>query len=109
MISLSEKNFEKYSRQLIMDRIGESGQKKIMNSSICIIGCGGLGTTTAQYLAMTGIGKMLLIDFDKVEISNLNRQLSYLEKDIGKNKAEVLKKIFKKSIQSLMLVSLKKK
>ena len=96
MISLSEKNFEKYSRQLIMDRIGESGQKKIMNSSICIIGCGGLGTTTAQYLAMTGIGKMLLIDFDKVEISNLNRQLSYLEKDIGENKAEVLKRNIQK-------------
>ena len=83
--------------------------KKIMNSSICIIGCGGLGTTTAQYLAMTGIGRIHLIDFDKVEISNLNRQLSYLEKDIGKNKAEILKRIFKKSIQSLMLVSLKKK
>ena len=71
--------------------------KKVMNSSICIIGCGGLGTTTAQYLAMTGIGQMLLIDFDKVEISNLNRQLSYLEKDIGKNKAEVLKKKYSKN------------
>ena len=63
-----------------------------MNSSICIIGCGGLGTTTAQYLAMTGITKMVLIDFDKIEMSNLNRQLSFLEKDIGRNKAEVLKK-----------------
>ena len=71
-------------------------KKKIMNSSICIIGCGGLGTTTAQYLAMTGIGKMLLIDFDKVEMSNLNRQLSFLEEDIGLNKAFVLKKNIKK-------------
>ena len=67
-----------------------------MNSSICIIGCGGLGTTTAQYLAMTGIGKMLLIDFDKVEMSNLNRQLSFLEEDIGLNKASYFKKILKK-------------
>ena len=96
MINISEKNFEKYSRQIMMEKIGISGQKKIMKSSICIIGCGGLGTTTAQYLAMTGIGKMLLIDFDKVEISNLNRQLSYLEKDIGKNKAEVLKRNIQK-------------
>ena len=79
-----------------MDKIGISGQKKIMNSSVCIIGCGGLGTTTAQYLAMTGIGKMLLIDFDKVEMSNLNRQLSFLEEDIGLNKAFVLKKNIKK-------------
>ena len=92
MINISEKNFEKYSRQIMMDKIGVSGQKKIMKSSICIIGCGGLGTTTAQYLAMTGVGKILLIDFDNIELSNLNRQISFLETDIGKNKAEILKK-----------------
>ena len=91
MKDLSKKNFEKYSRQLIMEKVGIKGQKKIMNSSICIIGCGGLGTTTANYLAMTGVQKMLLVDFDIIEISNLSRQLSFLEKDIGKSKAEVLK------------------
>ena len=84
--NISEKNFEKYSRQIMMEKIGVSGQKKIMKSSICIIGCGGLGTTTAQYLAMTGVGKILLIDFDNIELSNLNRQISFLEADIGKNK-----------------------
>ena len=63
IINISEKNFEKYSRQIMMEKIGVNGQKKIMKSSICIIGCGGLGTTTAQYLAMTGVGKILLIDF----------------------------------------------
>ena len=68
MINISEKNFEKYSRQIMMDKIGVSGQKKIMKSSICIIGCGGLGTTTAQYLAMTGVGKILLIDFDNISL-----------------------------------------
>ena len=109
MINLDKKNLEKYSRQLIMDKIGISGQKKIMNSSVCIIGCGGLGTTTAQYLAMTGIGKMLLIDFDKVEMSNLNRQLSFLEEDIGLNKAFVLKKILKKLILIQMSILLIKK
>ena len=69
MINISEKNFEKYSRQIMMEKIGVNGQKKIMKSSICIIGCGGLGTTTAQYLAMTGVGKILLIDFDNIWIS----------------------------------------
>ena len=96
MIDIGKKNFEKYSRQIMMRRIGINGQKKIMKSSICIIGCGGLGTTTAQYLAMTGVGKMILIDFDNIELSNLNRQISFLETDIGKNKAEILKKIFLK-------------
>ena len=80
-----------------------------MNSSICIIGCGGLGTTTAQYLAMTGIGRIHLIDFDKVEMSNLNRQLSFLEQDIGKNKAEVLKKNIEKINPDSVVTILKKK
>ena len=109
MINLDKKNFEKYSRQLIMNKIGISGQKKIMNASICIIGCGGLGTSVAQYLAMTGVGKMVLIDFDKIEMSNLNRQLSFLEKDIGKNKAEVLKKNVEKINPELDVVIFKKK
>ena len=86
MKNLNTKDFEKYSRQLIMDKIGIKGQK-IMNSSICIIGCGGLGTTTAQYLAMTGIGRIHLIDFDKVEMSNLNRQLSFLEQRYWKKQS----------------------
>ena len=109
MKNLNAKDFEKYSRQLIMDKIGIKGQKKIMNSSICIIGCGGLGTTTAQYLAMTGIGRIHLIDFDKVEMSNLNRQLSFLEQDIGKNKAEVLKKNIEKINPDSVVTILKKK
>lgn len=109
MINISEKNFEKYSRQIMMDKIGVSGQKKIMKSSICIIGCGGLGTTTAQYLAMTGVGKILLIDFDNIELSNLNRQISFLETDIGKNKAEILKKNILKINAELDVNIIKKK
>ncbi len=96
MVNLDQKSLEKYSRQIIMDKIGLEGQKKIMKTSVCIIGCGGLGTTAAQYLAMTGITKMLLIDFDKIEMSNLNIQLSFFEKDIGMNKAEILKENIKK-------------
>ena len=101
MVNLDQKSLEKYSRQIIMDKIGLEGQKKIMKTSVCIIGCGGLGTTAAQYLAMTGITKMLLIDFDKIEMSNLNRQLSFFEKDIGMNKAEILKKYKKKLTQKV--------
>ena len=109
IINISEKNFEKYSRQIMMEKIGVNGQKKIMKSSICIIGCGGLGTTTAQYLAMTGVGKILLIDFDNIELSNLNRQISFLEADIGKNKAEILKKNILKINAELDVSIIKKK
>ncbi len=106
---LDQKNLEKYSRQLIIEQVGLKGQKKLFNTSICIIGCGGLGTSVSQYLAMAGIGKFHLIDFDKIELSNLNRQVMYLESDIGNNKAEVLKtNIQKINPQANIIVSKKK-
>ena len=106
---LDQKNLEKYSRQLIIEQVGLKGQKKLFNTSICIIGCGGLGTSVSQYLAMAGIGKFHLIDFDKIELSNLNRQVMYLESDIGNNKAEVLKtNIQKINPQDNIIVSKKK-
>ena len=105
---LDQKNLEKYSRQLIIEQIGLEGQKKIFNTSICIVGCGGLGTSVSQYLAMAGIGKFHFIDSDKIELSNLNRQVMYTESDIGKNKAQVLKKYIKKiNPQARIIVSKK--
>ena len=96
MKKFSDETLERYSRQIIIDNIGIEGQEKIMNTSISIIGCGGLGTTAAQYLTMSGIGEILLIDDDSVSLSNLNRQTLFSEKDLGKSKAEVLKKNLKK-------------
>ena len=92
---------EKYSRQIIMDQVGVEGQKKINKSSICIIGCGGLGTSAAQYLSMSGIGKLVCIDHDSIVLSNLNRQTLFTEKDIGKSKCEVLTKKIKNINKSI--------
>jgi len=75
-----------------MEQVGVEGQKKINNSSICIIGCGGLGTSAAQYLSMSGIGKLVFIDHDSIVLSNLNRQTLFTEKDIGESKCKVLTK-----------------
>ena len=87
----SEEYFlEKFSRQIIINKVGVEGQKKIYNSSICIVGCGGLGTSAAQYLSMSGIGKLVLIDDDLIVLSNLNRQTLFTEKDIGASKCKVL-------------------
>ena len=92
MPKLTDKQTEKYSRQIIIEKIGISGQKKILKSSICIVGCGGLGSSAAQYLSMAGVGNIMLIDNDLINLSNLNRQTLFFEKDIGKYKVDTLKK-----------------
>jgi molybdopterin/thiamine biosynthesis adenylyltransferase len=100
---------EKYSRQIMMDQIGISGQKKIFNSSVSVIGCGGLGTSAAQYLSMSGLGGLTLIDDDKVSLSNLNRQTLFSEKDVGKSKSLVLSERIKSINNSIKIIYFKKK
>jgi len=92
MPKLTDKQTEKYSRQIIIEKIGINGQKKIFNSSVCIVGCGGLGSSAAQYLSMAGIGNIMIIDNDVINLSNLNRQTLFYEKDIGKYKVDTLKR-----------------
>ena len=86
------KNQERYSRQILLPEIGTDGQQMIEQASVLIVGVGGLGTLVAQYLAMAGIGKIGLMDFDRVSESNLNRQVLYKEKDINLPKVEAAKK-----------------
>jgi sulfur carrier protein ThiS adenylyltransferase/adenylyltransferase/sulfurtransferase len=100
---------EKYSRQIIMEQVGVEGQKRIYNSSICIIGCGGLGTSAAQYLSMSGIGKLVLIDHDSIVLSNLNRQTLFTEKDIGGYKCKVLSEKIKNINSSIAVNYYKEK
>ena len=100
---------EKYSRQIIMDQVGVEGQKKINDSSICIIGCGGLGTSAAQYLSMSGIGKLVFIDHDSIVLSNLNRQTLFTDKDIGESKCKVLTKKIKNINKSITINNYQKK
>ena len=101
--TLNDHELEKFSRQIILEKVGETGQLKILNSSILIVGCGGLGSTAATYLSMSGILNFGLVDFDKVTLSNLNRQLLYTENDIGKKKINVLSKNSKRLIQRYKL------
>jgi len=71
-----------------MKDVGESGQKKLLKAKVLIIGCGGLGSPCAYYLAGAGIGEIGLVDPDSVEISNLQRQILHFMKDIGRKKVE---------------------
>jgi molybdopterin/thiamine biosynthesis adenylyltransferase/rhodanese-related sulfurtransferase len=85
-----------FKRQITLPEIGEVGQQKLQNASVLIVGCGGLGSPIAVYLASSGIGKINLVDFDTVDISNLHRQVFYSLEDVGKPKAEVLSQFIKK-------------
>lgn len=86
---------ERYSRQVIFDKIGAKGQEKIRKSSITLVGIGALGSVAAELLCRAGIGKLVLIDRDFIEESNLHRQNLFLERDIGKFKSEVAAKRLK--------------
>ncbi|MDO9547335.1 MAG: molybdopterin-synthase adenylyltransferase MoeB [Pelolinea sp.] len=79
----------RYSRQLIIPEIGLQGQIKLKRSSLLIVGCGGLGSPIALYLASAGIGRIGLVDYDVVELSNLQRQPIYRNMDIGKSKVDI--------------------
>ena len=93
---ISNKDLEKYSRQILIEKIGIDGQIKIFKTKILIIGCGGLGSIAATYLSMAGVRTLGLVDDDKIELSNVSRQLFFTEDDIGKYKTEVLKDKLKK-------------
>jgi len=79
-----------YTRQTTLAEIGEDGQQKLLQAKVVVVGCGGLGSVAAVYLAASGIGNIHLVDYDVVDASNLHRQVFYKTDDIGKLKAEVL-------------------
>ena len=85
---LSHAQFMRYSRHLLMDDIGEEGQQKLLNARVLVVGLGGLGCPVALYLAAAGIGHMGLCDPDRVELSNLQRQILYTEEDSGQLKVD---------------------
>ena len=95
-MELNTSELKKYSRQLILKNIGISGQKKIFNSKILIIGAGGLGCPLLLYLAYSGAGNLGIADNDKIEISNLSRQVLFTKNDLGKFKATISKKFIRK-------------
>ena len=94
-MKLSNSDLKKFSRQIIIKKIGINGQKKINNSKILIIGMGGLGCPLLIYLANSGVKNIGIVDDDKITISNLNRQILFGEKDVGKYKVLVAKKKLK--------------
>jgi len=84
---MNQKQQSRYARQIRLNKIGEAGQQKLLDATVLIIGMGGLGSPAAMYLAAAGIGRIIISDFDRVEDSNLQRQIIHSTKDIGELKA----------------------
>ncbi len=78
----------RYARHLILDEVGPEGQRRLKGSSVLLVGAGGLGAPAAIYLAAAGVGRLTLIDFDRVDDSNLQRQVLYATSDVGRPKVE---------------------
>ncbi|MGH2677538.1 MAG: HesA/MoeB/ThiF family protein, partial [Actinomycetota bacterium] len=87
-MSFTEDQVRRYARHVILPGIGGHGQRKLMESSVLVIGAGGLGSPAAMYLAAAGVGTLGLVDFDHVELSNLQRQLLHDTDDVGRPKVE---------------------
>lgn len=85
---LTDKQFLRYQRQIALPEIAEIGQERLGNGHVLIIGCGGLGSAASLYLAAAGIGKLVVVDDDEVDSSNLHRQVIYREQDLQVAKTE---------------------
>ena len=88
-MKISNSELLRYSKQIILKKVGISGQKKISSAKVLVVGIGGLGCPLVLYLSNTGLGNIGLVDNDKVDLSNLNRQIIFNRKDVGKLKVEI--------------------
>ena len=91
-MTLSPEDYQRYARHLTLPEFGEAAQEKLRASSVLLIGAGGLGSPLALYLAAAGVGRIGIMDFDVVDLSNLQRQIIHREQDVGINKAQSAKR-----------------
>src|SRR5581483_3605281 len=87
-VELTQPEFARYSRHVIMPEVGLDGQKRLKAARVLVIGTGGLGSPLALYLAAAGVGTLGLVDFDVVDLSNLQRQIIHPTSAVGKSKIE---------------------
>ncbi len=88
MRELSEGEFHRYARHLILDEVGEEGQARLLDARVVILGAGGLGAPVSLYLAAAGVGTLVLVDDDAVDLTNLQRQVVHMTEAVGRAKVE---------------------
>ncbi|MNF22966.1 putative adenylyltransferase/sulfurtransferase MoeZ [compost metagenome] len=86
-------DYLRYNRQMMLPEIGDMGQEKLKKAKVLVIGAGGLGCPILQYLATAGVGTIGIVDFDKIELHNLHRQILYTENQVGQTKASTAKSV----------------
>jgi adenylyltransferase/sulfurtransferase len=91
MMDLSKEQLERYSRHLLLSDIGKEGQKKLLAAKVLLVGVGGLGSPISLYLTAAGVGTLGIIDSDRVDLSNLQRQVVHFTQDIGRPKIQSAK------------------
>ncbi len=97
----------RYRRQILI--FGEESQKKLLKSKVAVIGAGGLGSSVLYYLASAGIGEIKIVDYKEVDMPDLNRQILYTEKDVGRKKAEASKERLEMLNSEIKIQSIDKK
>ena len=103
---LSEKELDRYSRQVMLQEIGYQGQLKLKQSRVCVVGVGGLGNPITTRLAAMGVGKIRIVDRDVIELSNLHRQTMFNEDDVGQVKVETAAKKLRKLNNDIIIEEL---
>jgi len=88
---ISDRDFLRFEKHLLLEEVGFDGQRLLKNAKILVIGAGGLGCPVTQYLASNGVGTLGIVDFDRIALSNLHRQILYTEKEVGQPKVQVAK------------------
>lgn len=101
--------FLRYNRQTILPEIGDEGQEKLKRAKVLVIGAGGLGCPVLQYLSTAGVGYIGIMDFDRIEIHNLHRQILYTENEIGQEKALVAQEVVSKLNPLIEVVAIPEK
>lgn len=86
-MTLSDEQLDRYARHIVLREIGGEGQKKLLGAAVVVIGAGGIGSPAIQYLAASGVGRLVIVDDDQVELANLQRQVLFDTGDIGGAKA----------------------
>ena len=94
-MKITSSDFKRFSKQIILKNIGIVGQKKIFSARVLIVGIGGLGCPLVFYLANSGVGNIGIADHDRVDLTNLNRQILFNSKDVGKFKVDQAQKVIK--------------
>src|SRR5712691_7924179 len=86
--AFNEQQVLRYSRHIILPQVGAAGQRKLLDAKVLCVGAGGLGSPVAMYLAAAGVGTLGILDFDRVDLTNLQRQLLHDNDDVGRPKVD---------------------